>query len=47
MAGDVEVHQAAATVLDHDKDVQEPEGGGHDHHDIAGSDALGVQAPAG
>ncbi len=40
MVSDIEVHQAAPAVLHHGEHVQGPEGAGHDHHEIAGNNAL-------
>jgi hypothetical protein len=47
MGRDVDMNQATATLLDHDKQVQPAEGGGNDEREIARDDALSVQAQEG
>jgi hypothetical protein len=44
MGGDVAMDQTSATVLDHHEHVEQSERGRHDQEEIAGNDALGMQA---
>jgi hypothetical protein len=47
MGRDIEMNQAAATVLDHDEQVQQAKGGGDDEREITCNNALSVQAQEG
>ena len=44
MGGDVAMDQTSAAVLDHHEHVEQSERGRHDEQEIAGNDALGMQA---
>jgi hypothetical protein len=47
MGGDVAMDQAPAVVLDHDKHVQQTKGRGYGSEEIAGNNALSMQAQEG
>src|SRR5256885_11224108 len=44
MGGDVAMDQTSAAVLDYHEHVEQSERGRHDEQEIAGNDALGMQA---